>query len=137
MNSLASILRTLADPARLRIVALLARSGELCVCDIEGVLGFTQTKVSRHLAYLRRAGVVCARRRRLWRHYSLAPFKQEPMGRLLGVALSLIEEDPVIVRDRRTLARRLRSGSCAACPPDRPAPECPPIMNTTAEGVSP
>ena len=133
MQTFASMFRTLADPARLRILALLGRSGELCVCDIEEILGFTQTKTSRHLAYLRRTGLVRVRRRHLWKHYSLVPLEQEPTGRFLDLALALIEKDPAIVRDRNRLARRLRSASCAACPP--PAQDHPRLENTTPKGV--
>ena len=126
MEILTKTLRTLADPTRLRIVALLARSGELCVCDIERILGFTQTKVSRHLAYLRRAGLVRVRRRQLWKHYSLAPLRNATVSQLFDVALGLIRESPEIVRDRRILEQKLRTGSCAACRPDMPSEAHPP-----------
>ena len=49
MKELAAVFKALADEARLRILNLLFRTGELCVCDIEATTGFTQTKVSRHL----------------------------------------------------------------------------------------
>src|SRR5512141_923587 len=64
--------RAFSDRTRLRILSLL-RAGELCVCDIVDLLAAPQPKVSRHLAYLRRAGLVLARRQGMWMHYSLAP----------------------------------------------------------------
>ena len=64
--------RAFSDRTRLRILNLL-RPGELCVCDLVRVLGAPQPTVSRHLAYLRKAGLVTARRDGLWMHYRLAP----------------------------------------------------------------
>jgi ArsR family transcriptional regulator len=61
IGDLAALLRVLGDDTRLRIFALLARA-ELCVCEIEDILGLPQSLVSNHLAVLRRAGLVKARR---------------------------------------------------------------------------
>jgi ArsR family transcriptional regulator, arsenate/arsenite/antimonite-responsive transcriptional repressor len=66
------VFRALADPTRLRILQLLSQ-GELCVCDIVDGLDVPQPKASRHLAYLRRAGLVLARKEGLWSYYRLAP----------------------------------------------------------------
>src|SRR5206468_1824721 len=63
--------RALADTTRLRIVGLLL-TGEVCVCHIHESLRIPQPKASRHLAYLRKAGLVQARREGLWMHYRLA-----------------------------------------------------------------
>jgi ArsR family transcriptional regulator len=65
------MLKALADPTRLRIVGLL-HHGETCVCNIHSSLRISQPKASRHLAYLRRAGVVEAEKRGLWVYYRLA-----------------------------------------------------------------
>ncbi len=64
--------RAFSDRTRLRILNLL-RDGELCVCDLVEVLGVPQPKTSRHLAYLRRSGLVVARKEGLWNYYQLAP----------------------------------------------------------------
>ena len=61
----------LADPIRLRILALL-QQGEVCVCDIHGSLDVPQPTASRHLAYLRRHGLVVGRKDGLWVHYRVA-----------------------------------------------------------------
>lgn len=66
-----TIFKALSDETRLRIYLLLGR-GELCVCHIQAILGTTQTKVSRHLAVLRNAGLVTARREGLWMYYRRA-----------------------------------------------------------------
>ena len=75
LSALTRSFRALSDPTRLRILALLG-TGELCVCHIHTSLGIPQSKASRHLAYLRRAGFVRARKRGLWVHYAIA----EPAG---------------------------------------------------------
>jgi ArsR family transcriptional regulator len=72
LKSLDRLLKALADPTRLRIVGLL-QGGEVCVCHIHDSLKIPQPKASRHLAYLRKAGVVEADKRGLWVYYKLAP----------------------------------------------------------------
>src|SRR5207253_5632965 len=67
-----TLFKALADGTRLRILGLLM-TGEVCVCHIHESLKISQPKASRHLAYLRRAGLVTARREGLWVHYQLAP----------------------------------------------------------------
>ena len=71
LSQLEAIFKALADATRLRILRLLM-GGEVCVCDIHDTLKIPQAKASRHLAYLRRAGLVTTRREGLWIHYSLA-----------------------------------------------------------------
>lgn len=65
------IFRAFADETRLRILNLLSE-GELCVCDLMRVLGEPQSKVSRHLGYLRAADLVAGRKEGLWMHYKLS-----------------------------------------------------------------
>jgi ArsR family transcriptional regulator, arsenate/arsenite/antimonite-responsive transcriptional repressor len=71
LETVDQLLKALADPTRLRIVGLL-HHGEICVCHIHSSLRISQPKASRHLAYLRRAGVVEAEKRGLWVYYRLA-----------------------------------------------------------------
>jgi len=66
-----TVLKALADATRLRILGLLA-AGEVCVCDLHDSLRLPQSKVSRHLAYLRRADLVATRRKGQWIYYRLA-----------------------------------------------------------------
>jgi len=98
------VFRAFADATRLRILNLLL-DGEVCVCDLCVVLGESQPKVSRHLAYLRRAGLVEVRREGKWKHYRIA-------GRAAGLQLTLIhcvrsclQEIGVFKRDRQRLRR--------------------------------
>lgn len=67
----ALLFKTLSDPTRLRLLNLLAEE-QVCVCDLHGTLGLDQPKVSRHLAQLRRAGLVEFERDGKWMHYRLA-----------------------------------------------------------------
>ena len=73
--SLAGLFAALADTTRLRLLNLMAgdgqMAGEVCVCHFVEILGQSQPKISRHLAYLRQAGIVAARREGKWMHYSI------------------------------------------------------------------
>jgi len=87
MKHIAHVFKALSDETRLRILALLS-SGELCVCDLMAALELPQSTVSRHLAYLRHAGLVADERRGVWMFYRL---KQEmPLGK--NVIPLLLEE---------------------------------------------
>jgi ArsR family transcriptional regulator len=104
--SLEHIFKALADTTRLRIVGLL-RSGEVCVCDIHESLGLPQPTVSRHLAYLRRCGLVATRRDGLWVHYRLADLPDPVMQALLGSVTHAIGHVDSGERDRRRLGERI------------------------------
>ena len=104
------LFRVMADPIRLRILHLL-RGGELCVGDLVTVLKVPQPTASRHLAYLRRAGLISARKNSYWTFYSLAPART-PLRRKL---LECLEADATgQKRDAKRLAAVRRSGVC--CP---------------------
>jgi ArsR family transcriptional regulator len=72
MDILSETFKALSDETRLRIMTLLLENDELCVCDLVGALGETQSKVSRHLRYLYHAGLVEDRREGLWMHYRIS-----------------------------------------------------------------
>jgi ArsR family transcriptional regulator len=112
MGTLASVFKALSDEARLRIINLLVASGELCVCDIEEVMGFTQTKVSRHLAYLRKAGLVDDRRQGLWMLYSIARPKNDVEKQILTLLNTLLRSNEVARKDAQRLSSRIRRGCC-------------------------
>jgi ArsR family transcriptional regulator len=67
------LFRLLADATRLRTLLLLQQEGELCVCELTHALDLSQPKISRHLAHLRTAGVLLARRRGQWMYYRINP----------------------------------------------------------------
>lgn len=93
--NLAQVFAALADTTRLRLLNLLA-GREVCVCYLVEVLRMSQPKISRHLAYLRRAGVVQARREGKWMHYQLRePGDPETAGVLAAVLAALRRERPM------------------------------------------
>ena len=82
LASLETFFKALADTTRLRILGLLL-TGEVCVCHIHESLKIPQPKASRHLAYLRKADLVEARREGLWMHYRIADLS-DPVLQALG-----------------------------------------------------
>lgn len=116
---LAEIERTgkaLADATRLRILALLA-AGEVCVCHIHESLDLPQSKVSRHLAYLRRAGLVNARKQGLWVYYTLAD-RGAPINLVLSSVSHCLGHVGAIRKDRARLEART---GCRCSLPDAPS----------------
>jgi ArsR family transcriptional regulator len=90
--------RALADPTRLRLLNLIA-DREICVCYFVEILQESQPKVSRHLAYLRRAGVVEARREGKWMHYRLVVPKDLAAAKILQTTLRYLREKTEMRRD--------------------------------------
>lgn len=112
MKELATVFKALADEARLRILNLLFRTGELCVCDIEATTGFTQTKVSRHLLYLKNAGLLDARQQGLWMLYKIATPRNSEHRQLLECLQAILQTNPVAQRDTKELVRNIKRGCC-------------------------
>jgi len=96
--------RAFSDRTRLRILNML-RSGETCVCDLVEVLAVPQPKVSRHLAYLRRAGLVVGRKDGFWMHYSLTASKSEFHQSLLNCLACCFTSVPELAKDVEKLGR--------------------------------
>src|SRR5215217_812516 len=94
--------RALADRTRLRLINLMSY-GEVCVCFFVEVLGTNQPKISRHLAYLRRAGVVAARREGKWMHYRLVEPTDPHAARIFKEVRAWLQEDAEMQRDRQRL----------------------------------
>lgn len=113
MERIVPLLKGIADESRLRILNLLIGRGELCVCDIEAILGATQTKVSRHLAYLRRSGMVRVRRSGVWMLYSIAPPTDETKKEALAFLTRILGTNELARKDRKRLDARMRQGCCA------------------------
>ncbi len=106
LSTLETLFKALADTTRLRILGLLL-DGEVCVCDIHESLALPQPKISRHLAYLRRAGLVDGRRDGLWVHYRLARMTDPVMQALVDAVGHAIGHLDAGARDRRRLAARI------------------------------
>jgi ArsR family transcriptional regulator len=101
----ALLFKALSDPTRLRIAALLALKGEVCVCYLAEALGAQDFKVSRHLAILRAAGVVEARRAGTWMHYSLAPPRSKVERCLFDCFRRHLRGHPTVREDMKRLSR--------------------------------
>ncbi len=99
LPQMAALLKACADQTRLRLLNLLATEGEVCVCHLVDVLGTNQPKVSRHLAYLKRAGLVSDRKDSLWVHYRLNESLAEHASRLLDCLNSCCIESPEMQQD--------------------------------------
>jgi ArsR family transcriptional regulator len=112
-DDLALLFSALADRTRLRLLNLMSGK-EVCVCYFVEILGQSQPKVSRHLAYLRRAGVVAARREGKWMHYSIVVPKDEGAARILSETLRALSEDDTVQMDLMKL-------NAACCVPQKPA----------------
>ena len=98
------------DPTRLRLLNLTA-DREVCVCYFVEILGISQPKISRHLAYLRRAGIVAARRQGRWMHYRLVN-PQDP------ATAAILKETLVHLRQKKGMRSELAKLESACCQPD-------------------
>ena len=92
------VLKALADDSRLRMLHLILRNKEMCTSDLEHVLDFTQTKTSRHLAYLRNAGLVTPRKLDQWVYYSL----KEEASDFVQQIYTYLERDAMLQKDQET-----------------------------------
>ena len=108
MRDLSLFFAALADENRLRLLYLM-KEGEICVCYLQGVLQTNQPKISRHLAYLKRAGLVEARRDGKWMHYRLKKVESSQQ-KVLSETLRRLEKEAAIQKD----AQRLKQIQC--CP---------------------
>ena len=107
----ARLFQALADRTRLRLLNLIGEQ-EICVCYLVEVLGQPQPKVSRHLAYLRNAGIVTARREGKWMHYRIVSPLDPGAARVMRETLVWLKEEKSMQADRALLAR-------ACCAPQK------------------
>lgn len=85
-----NVLSALAEPTRLRIVRLLAAGGELCACELMPRLGVSQSRISRHMAMLKNAGLVVDRRDRQWVRFRLNPDMPPEIRAVLDAVLAAV-----------------------------------------------
>jgi ArsR family transcriptional regulator len=104
IDQLEEILKALADKTRLRVLALLGNN-EVCVCHIHDSLGLPQPAVSRHLAYLRRSGLVDVRRDGVWMHYRVATDLDPAVQKIVRAAIDALLEVPTTGQDRKQFER--------------------------------
>lgn len=122
IDKLELLFKALADRTRLRILALLGNN-EVCVCHIHDSLALPQPTVSRHLAYLRRAGLVDVRRDGVWMHYQVSKSVDPVVHSVLNAAVDALTEVPTTTQDRKQFQRAFgqlyvistpAGGSCCA-----------------------
>ena len=97
MRDVVSFYSALSDKTRLRLLSLMTR-GEICVCHLQGALQTNQPKISRHLAHLRKAGLVEGRRDGRWTHYRLKKL-EGALGKILSQTLDRLKFEPQIKKD--------------------------------------
>lgn len=122
VEELEQVFKALADVTRLRILALLG-GNEVCVCHIHDSLGLPQPTVSRHLAYLRRAGLVDTRRDGVWMHYQLSASLDPSVRSVLTAVIDALTDTRDAIQDRKQFERSFgglyvlaasNGGSCCA-----------------------
>jgi len=102
LGDLTQVYAALADPTRLRILSLLSED-EICVCHIHAGLDVPQPTASRHLAYLRKSGLVEARRDGVWIHYRLATIDSPVVAAVVKGALHALTHTAVTAKDEKRL----------------------------------
>lgn len=106
------LFKAVADETRLRILHLLDKRKELCVCDLIAILGMGQSKVSRHLAYLKSSGLITDRKDGLWSHYALAKPDNAAHRRILDCVGRCFVEMSVLKEDGARLKKMKPARSC-------------------------
>ena len=104
IDELEELFKALADKTRLRILALLGNN-EVCVCHMHDSLKVPQPTVSRHLAYLRKSGLVEARRYGVWMHYQLSRSLSPAVQRIVESAVDALDKLPSATQDRKQFTR--------------------------------
>jgi ArsR family transcriptional regulator len=110
-----TVFKALADETRLRILGLLL-TGEVCVCDIHESLKIPQSKASRHLAYLRRSGLVDTRRDGLWIHYRFGRLADPVLATIVDAVCHALSHVDAVRKDAERLQKR--TGCCVPTPAD-------------------
>lgn len=110
-SSIDAVFRAFSDKTRLRILNMLT-VGELCVCDLVEVLDVPQPKASRHLAYLRRVGLVSSRKEGYWSYYRLADKRTALQSKLLEGLACCSAEMPEFAQDLKTVKTKCGSNCC-------------------------
>jgi ArsR family transcriptional regulator len=104
VDELENLFKALADKTRLRILGLLGNN-EVCVCHLHDSLGLPQPTVSRHLAYLRKSGLVAARRDGVWMHYRVSRSLNPVVRGVVAAAVDALQRLPATTRDRKEFQR--------------------------------
>jgi ArsR family transcriptional regulator, arsenate/arsenite/antimonite-responsive transcriptional repressor len=122
--------QALGDNTRLRLLSLMGQQ-EVCVCYFVEILGAPQPKISRHLAYLRSAGIVAARREGKWMHYRIVMPPHIGAAQILKQTLDWLKEEKAMLADRARLMKACCSPSKYASLDGAPLPTT--IQETSCE----
>ncbi len=114
LASMDAAFKALADPTRLRILGLLL--------GVHGSLGIPQPKASRHLSYLKKSGLVTARKQGLWVHYQMAPLGDSVMKSLMGAVTHCLCHVDLVSKDRQRL--ETKAGCCITVHAKPPSFDC-------------
>jgi len=114
VEDLDAVFKGFADPTRIRILSALA-PGELCVCDLVDILRLPQPAISRHLAYLRRMGLVEVTRQQKFAHYRLAEPAHAVHRNLLNCVRTCFRGISRLDRERRHAEARVRARASEPC----------------------
>ena len=107
--------KMLADSTRLRCLMLMQAEGELCVCELTHALNLSQPKISRHLAHLREAGVLVARRNGTWMNYRINPELQVWALEVMQTTLDGVSQSEPFISDRKMLETMNNRPGLACC----------------------
>ena len=130
IDELENVYKALADKTRLRILALLGKN-EVCVCHLHDSLGLPQPTVSRHLAYLRKSGLVTTRRDGVWMHYQVSRSLSPLVQGIVSAAVDALQQVPATNQDRKQFQRSFgqlyvldtpAGGACCAPRAQEPQP---------------
>ena len=130
IDELENVYKALADKTRLRILALLGNN-EVCVCHMHDSLPLPQPTVSRHLAYLRKSGLVAARRDGVWMHYQVSRSLSPLVQGIVRAAVDALQQVPATSQDRKQFQRSFgqlyvldtpAGGACCAPRAQEPQP---------------
>lgn len=114
LDKLNKILKALADPGRIRIIALLSKKKSLCVCEIQSIIGLSQPTISSHLKLLESSGLVEFKKDGLWVNYNLRSDMDDNVKKLIESIVNILKKDEKIIEDikkirsvdRREICRR-------------------------------
>ena len=133
MEEWVQLFKALGDETRLRIVGLLTQ-GELCVCDLMDVLEEPQSKISRHLSYLKHSGLTYSKRVGVWMHYGLREAKDKPSDPFIRFLKEELLPLPQCRKDIDRLRQFKRQGGCKS---DRKVTMgCPGVGRRRGKGLS-
>ncbi len=115
LNETDTFFKMLADSTRLRCLMLMQAEDELCVCELTHALNLSQPKISRHLALLREAGVLVARRSGTWMYYRINPDLQDWVLQTLQTTLDGVRTTEPFISDRKMLKTMAKRPELLCC----------------------